>query len=173
MGGMAVNIKDFKKWDVFAFEAKCNLWDEENVKFYVGFSDETKGKEMEMLSIHLVDIEKQLQWIAENRTSIEKVLIDDDMISIAEDWASGAEEAEDEEQECYIMEDDQKVFIPISEEDFCRSLYIDGFNINFENSWERPTIDMYLCCSPDYFAYHCISISIDENKNVRCNSLAG
>ena len=27
------------------------------------------------------------------------------MVSLAEDWASDTEEAEDEEQECYIMED--------------------------------------------------------------------
>ena len=168
-----MNIGDFKKSDVFTFEAKCNLWNEEGVNFSVDFSDKTKGKEMEMLSKHLIDIEKQLQWIAKNRISIEKALIDDDMVSLAEDWASSAEEAEDEEKECYIMEDGQKVFMPISEEDFCKSLYIDGFNINFENSWDKPTIDMYLCCSPDYFAYHCISIFIDENKNVKCNSLAG
>ncbi|MCB2296675.1 hypothetical protein [Clostridium tagluense] len=99
-----MNIRDFKKSDVFTFEAKCNLWNKENVNFSVDFFDEARGKELEILSEHLVDIEKQLQWIGENRTSIEKALIDDDMVSLADDWASSAEEAEDEEQECYIME---------------------------------------------------------------------
>ncbi|WP_080031015.1 DUF2262 domain-containing protein [Clostridium sp. ZBS4] len=58
-------------------------------------------------------------------------------------------------------------------EDFCKSLYIDGFSINFAGGWDKSNIDLYLCCSPDYFAYHCISISIDENKSVECNDLAG
>ncbi|WP_315078921.1 DUF2262 domain-containing protein [uncultured Clostridium sp.] len=168
-----MNIKDFEKSDVLTFEAKCTLWNKESIGFGVDFPDETKGKEFEMLSQHLSDIEKQLKWIEENRTGIEKVLIDDDMVSLAEDWAASSDEAENEEQECYIMEDGQKVFLPISNEDFCKSLYIDGFNINFEDGWDKPIIDMYLCCSPDYFAYHCISVSIDENKSVECNSLAG
>ncbi|ACD23046.1 DUF2262 domain-containing protein [Clostridium botulinum] len=168
-----MNIKEFEKSDVFTFEAKCTLWNKENIGFGVDFPDERKGENLEILSKHLSDIEKQLKWIEENRRCIEKTLLDDDMVSLAEDWASSSEEAEDEEQECYLMEDDQKVFLPISDEDFCKSLYIDGFSINFEDGWDKPNIDLYLCCSPDYFAYHCISISIDENKSVECNNLAG
>lgn len=90
-----------------------------------------------------------------------------------QDYNPVAYKAEDEEQECYIMEDGEKVFVPITEEDFCESLYIDGFTMNFKDGWDKPFIDLYLCCSPDYFAYHCIHIMIDDNKNVICNGLAG
>ena len=92
---------------------------------------------------------------------------------MAEDWASSAEKADDEEQECYIMEDGQKVFFPISEEEFLNSLYFESISIDFRSDMENPEIELFISCSPDYFAYHVLHVSADSEKNVKCRGLAG
>ena len=99
------------------------------------------------------------------------MLIDDGMLELAEDWASSAEEAEDEEQECYVMEDGEKVFFPISEKDFTDSLYVESITMNIENN--EISLEIFFCCSPDYFAGHCIIVEVDRDGNITSQSLAG
>lgn len=164
-----MNLEDFEKDDTFAFKTTCNLWGENTEVFIDLFSeDELEAKLKEFLPI----IEEKIIWIDRNRNIIEKELINDDMVGLAEDWASSAEEAEDEEVECYIMEDGQKVFLPISNEDFCNSLKISGITMNCHEK-EDVWMEMFLICDPDYFAYHAIYVIIDANMNVKSNGLAG
>ena len=93
------------------------------------------------------------------------------MLELAEEWASSAEEAEDEEQECYIMEDGEKVFFPISEKDFTDSLYVESITMNIEDN--EISLEIFFCCCPDYFAGHCIIVDIDKDGNVVNRGLAG
>jgi Uncharacterized protein conserved in bacteria len=166
-----MNIVDFTRGKYDAFEGKTTIWGAENVRIAISFFDETKGREDEYLAKYLVSINEKLGWIEQNRQKAEKALLDYGMVALAEDWVSGAEEAEDEEQECYVVEDGQKVFLPISNEDFCKSLSLVTIALYFDE--ETSNAELYLVCKPDYFAGHCVMASVDTENQVKCGSLAG
>lgn len=133
---------------------------------------DTRDKAAE-LKAHLPDIEGQIDWLDQAFPSIAKVLLEDGLVELAEDWASGAQAAEEESGECYVMEDGQKVFLPITEKAFCRSLYMDGISLSFEEGWDRPSMELYIGCSPDYFAGHCMVVAADGEHRLSCGGLAG
>ena len=105
--GIKIEKANFKVSDVFSYEGTVQLWDK-NTSIALDFPKDKP--EDEYFDILAEKITEQIKWIEENREKIEKALIDYGCISLAEDWASSAEKADDEEQECYIMEDGQKVF---------------------------------------------------------------
>lgn len=156
---------DFKKSDVFTAETLFSIWKNDLTDLYIDTEEDFK------IDSFLPQIKDKLKWIEDNSQTIEKVLIDDGMLELAEDWASSAEEAEDEEQECYVMEDGEKVFFPISEKDFTDSLYVESITMNIENN--EISLEIFFCCSPDYFAGHCIIVEVDRDGNITSQSLAG
>ena len=156
---------DFKKSDVFTVEALFSIWKNDLADLYIDTEDNFT------IDSFLPQIKNKLKWIEDNSQIIEKVLIDDEMLELAEDWASSAEEAEDEEQECYIMEDGEKVFFPISEKDFTDSLYVESITMNIKNN--EISLEIFFCCCPDYFAGHCIIVEVDKEGNITNQSLAG
>ena len=98
---------NFKVFDIFSYEGAVQLWGK-NTSIALNFpKDRPEDKYFDILA---EKITAQIKWIEENRKKMEKALTDYGCISLAEDWASSAEKADDEEQECYIMEDGQKVF---------------------------------------------------------------
>ena len=105
--GIKIEKGNFKVSDVFSYEGTVQLWDK-NTSIALDFPKDKP--EDEYFDILEEKITEQIKWIEENREKIEKALTDYGCISLAEDWASSAEKADDEEQECYIMEDGQKVF---------------------------------------------------------------
>ena len=66
-----------------------------------------------------------------------------------------------------------KSFFPIREEEFRNSLYFESISIDFRSDTENPEIELFISCSPDYFAYHVLHVSADSEKNVKCRGLAG
>ena len=161
---------NFKVSDIFSYEGAVQLWGK-NTSIALNFpKDRPEDKYFDILA---EKITAQIKWIEENRKKMEKALTDHGCISLAEDWASSAEEADDEEQECYIMEDGQKVFFPISEEEFLNSLYLESISIDFRRDTENPEMELFICCNPDYFAYHTLHVLVDFEKNVKCSGLAG
>ena len=167
---MKLGKTDFKISDVFSYEGNIQLWGK-NTSVALNFpKDKPEGEYFDILEEKIIEY---LKWIEENRAKIEKALIDDDSVSLAENWASSAEEAEDEEQECYIMEDGQKVFFPITEEDFTKSLYLESISLDFRDNAENPELELFIACSPDYFAYHALHVFVDTEKNIKSNGLAG
>ncbi|WP_052446761.1 suppressor of fused domain protein [Candidatus Soleaferrea massiliensis] len=160
---------DFKNSAYASCETAVTLWHQPDVTLSIDFPAEEDRETC--LRQYLPVLRERVAWLQDSRTAIVKALLDENMLSLAEDWASSAEEAEDEEQECYIMEDGEKVFLPITQENFCDSLRFEGIHIDFPG--ELPEMELYLYCSPDYFAGHCIWVSIDEAGQITCNGLAG
>jgi len=160
-----LKTEDFKKSDVFSVETLFSIWKNDLTDLYIDTEEDFK------IDSFLPQIKNKLKWIEDNSYAIEKFLIDDGMLELAENWASSAEEAEDEEQECYIMEDGEKVFFPISEKDFINSLYIESITMNIEE--DNISSEIFFCCSPDYFAGHCIIVEVDKDGNITNQSLAG
>lgn len=166
-------INDFEHKDKYSsFEAATELWGKDYVNVYIDFPEDRDINEC--LHQYLPIINEQQQWLEANKGNVEKALADADFIELAEDWASSAEEATDEKDECYIMEDGKKVFLPITEKDFNNSLYLDSITISFEEeAMDAPEIELYILCDPDYFAGHSIQVSVDNEKNINCHGLAG
>ena len=163
-------LNDFIPSDYFSFETYCNIWKNET-KIYVNFPKE-KDKN-QCLKNNLEHIDEELNWLEKNRDRIEELLIENNCIELAENWASSGTLLECSEEECYIMEDGQKVFFPITTDDFCNSLYIETISMEFDDCYNPPLLELILLCNPDYFAEHCLIITIDKNKSLKFNSLAG
>ena len=164
---------DFRSSELFAFEGECRLWNREKVICTLDFPAADLERRQAVLNKRLPFIKEQLAWLENSRAAIEQALLDDGMAALAERWAESAEEAEDEETACYIMEDGLKVFLPITPEVFCRSLYASSVSLVFDGGWDNPYISLGLGCSPDYFAGHVISVSVDAQKQVHCDGLTG
>ena len=162
-----MTVKDITESEVFDYEAKSEIWGEQ-----VGIGIDCDGSS---LGAMLPLIEKLTDFLDKNKDKVVAALVDDDFLSLAEDWASSAEEAEDstEERECYIMEDGAKVYLPITEDDFAASLHFDGISVYFDDDADDISASVYLICQPDYFAYHCIEIFIESGMVINVNGLAG
>ena len=168
-----MNISELEKDERFrSYAGNVPLWGD-TAKISVYLDDEELAMSDETAEKAAAIIEKAAAFINENRKTVEQALIENDFISLAEDWASSAEEAEDEERECYIMEDGSKVFFPITEEDFTKSLHIDGAEIYIDTDHEYESVTLYLVCQPDYFAFHAIEVDLGTDGTVEAANLAG
>ena len=94
-----------------------------------------------------------------------------DYINLATEWVQGAEEVEEEEN-CYLI-DDNKVYTPITEEDFEKSMNFGEIATDIYSDGETEDMSVYITFEPDYFVGHCIECYIEENGNFLVNGLAG
>ncbi|ORX84296.1 hypothetical protein BCR32DRAFT_291441 [Anaeromyces robustus] len=117
-------------------------------------------------------IESKILFINEQRSKIEQVLIEDGGVELAESWASSALE-DSENEDCYIMEDGQKVYLPITEEYFKNSLYISEGSITIKDSLDDVEIRIFVECNPDFFSGHAFQMFIDKNNEISSNGLCG
>ena len=160
---MSIGIKntDFKLAKLLSYKADIKLWGKKaeiTVKFP---KDKSPGAYLDML---IGNIKEQLVWVENERSTIEKKLTDYGYILLAEDWVSTLKRAINEEQECYITKDGEKIFLPITEEDFSESLYLDKMSVNFRRDLRKPELELFLRCNPDYFRNYALRIRIDDEK---------
>ncbi len=176
-----IKIENITADDVFSYTGKASVWGEE-ISINISFDDSPLPEEI------LVFLEKYLAWINQHRQEALQTLFDDNILELAEDWASSAEpyygdEEEDENDEdneddekepvCYIMEDGQKVFLPITEQDFSASLHLTAITFNCPYETEEDFTEIWCDCSPDYFAYHSVLIYLNANGSFENGSLQG
>lgn len=162
-----MEITDFKPSEVFSFEGEAAIWGE---KVNIGVECENSS-----LEVMLPMINNLVAFLENNKAAVVEALAKAGIIDLAEDWACGAEEAEDstEEHECYIMEDGSRVYFPITKEDFAKALHFDGISVYYDEDEDDISASVYFVCKPDYFAYHCIETFIDSKGNIEVNGLAG
>ena len=94
-----------------------------------------------------------------------------DYINLATEWVQGAEEVEEEEN-CYLI-NGTKVYTPITEEDFEKSMNFGEIATDIYSDGETEDMSVYITFEPDYFVGHCIECYIEENGNFLVNGLAG
>ena len=174
-----IKIENLKQDDIFSYTGKASVWGEEtaiNINFDDSPADENQKNLPEETFVFL---EKYLAWINQHRQEVLQTLFDDDILSLAEDWASSAEAYYDEddeeadEPEYYIMDDGQKVFLPITEQDFSKSLHLTAITFNCPYEEEEALTEIWCDCSPDYFAYHSILIYLNGDGSFENGSLQG
>lgn len=146
----------------------------QNSELLLNYDTEDEISEVELkdiLSRSLKKISNILEKAEKNKPQFMKLLKEKDYINLATEWVEGAEEVEEEEN-CYLI-DDNKVYTPITEEDFEKSMNFGEIATDIYSDGETEDMSIYITFEPDYFAGHCIECYIDKNGNFLVNGLAG
>ena len=146
----------------------------QNSELLLNYDTEEEISEVELkdiLSKSLEKINNMLEKAEKNKSQLMELLKEKDYINLATEWVQGAEEVEEEEN-CYLI-DDNKVYTPIVEEDFEKSMNFGEIATDIYSNGETEDMSVYITFEPDYFAGHCIECYIDENGNFLVNGLAG
>lgn len=134
--------------------------------------DEVSDVELkDILNKSLEKINNILKKAEKNKPQLMKLLKEKDYINLATEWVQGAEEVEEEEN-CYLI-DNNKVYTPITEKDFEKSMNFGEIATDIYSDGETEDMSVYITFEPDYFAGHCIECYIDKNGNFSVNGLAG
>ena len=173
-----------KKISIDDFEIEKNDWGYyftanidflgQNSELLLNYDTEEEISEVELkdiLSRSLEKISNILEKAEKNKPQFMKLLKEKDYISLATEWVEGAEEVEEEEN-CYLI-DDNKVYTPITEEDFEKSMNFGEIATDIYSDGETEDMSIYITFEPDYFAGHYIECYIDKNGNFLVNGLAG
>jgi len=148
-----------------------DLWGEQKkVDVEVLVDDEVDNDTL--FNLIFPSIKKSIAFVNEQRSEIEQALIDDKNVELANDWAESAPVSQEEEN-CYIMNDGQKVYLPITEEDFRKNIRIDEAEICFSDSFDDISTHLLIGYTPDIFAGHVLDIDIDKDNKITCIGLAG
>jgi len=175
-----MEYQDFREHDVFSMVGKTTIWSERLIEVGLKLNDE-RGKREQVLR-YLDAINEQLDWIIQNRDVIADMLVKDGMLTLAEDWISGAEdisesdeedEEEEAEEEVYRLNDGTVVTLPLSEKDFKSSLRMESISIDLTGGRENQSAELFLFCIPDYFAGHSIVMDIERDGTMTCRGLYG
>lgn len=173
-----------KKISIDDFEIEKNDWGYyftanidflgQNSELLLNYDTEDEVSEVELKDILNKSLEKinnMLEKAEKNKPQLMELLKEKDYINLATEWVEGAEEVEEEEN-CYLI-DDNKVYTPIAEEDFEKSMNFGEIATDIYSNGETEDMSVYITFEPDYFAGHCIECYIDENGNFLVNGLAG
>lgn len=156
---------EFKESCNCDFETECSLWNFSSVSVGININTD-EDYDIEDYS---EKIEECINWLNKKRHIIEQAILDNNMTESAEYWVSAADKSDDGK---YMLNDGNKVSLPISDDDFCKSLRLPELSLNFEDDGNCD-MELYFICNPDYFAGHCIEIIIDNEKNIVCDGLSG
>lgn len=171
-----ISIDDFGKekndWGYY-FTANINFLGQ-NSELLLNYDTEDEVSEIELKDILNKSLEKinnMLEKAEKNKLQLMELLKEKDYINLATEWVQGAEEVEEEEN-CYLI-DDNKVYTPITEEDFEKSMNFGEIATDIYSDGETEDMSVYITFEPDYFAGHCIECYIEGNGNFLVNGLAG
>ncbi|MDE7231094.1 MAG: DUF2262 domain-containing protein [Oscillospiraceae bacterium] len=164
-----MNANDFKDGGEYeAYRAVCEIQGRDvivHVYYEGGLSRENCPLETIMPKI-----EESVKMISD-RGKLAKALKRDGIIDRAEEWVYESEPVDDDE-DCFII-DGVEVRLPISVETFAESLRVNGLGITFDGSADNFFAEVFLYCSPDYFAGHSIEVRINSDGSMECLGLAG
>ena len=163
-------IDDFEieknDWGYY-FTANINFLGQ-NSELLLNYDTEEEISEVELkdiLSKSLEKINNMLEKAEKNKPQLMELLKEKDYINLATEWVQGAEEVEEEEN-CYLI-DDNKVYTPITEEDFEKSMNFGEIATDIYSDGETEDMSIYITFEPDYFVGHCIECYIEENGNFK------
>ena len=176
-----LRVEDFEieenEWG-YICSTYLDFWEEEigvtlDLDYNIKDEKELSEKEIrEVIEKALKNLNPLLKKAENNRNQLIELLKEKDYIELANEWIAGAEEVEGKEG--YYLIDDEEVHIPITEEEFEKSISCrGGIGATIGLDGELEFISIYLVFEPDYFAGHCIECYIEEDGNFSLNGLAG
>ena len=163
-----VELKDFSESDdENEYDACANLWDK---NLYISVTADILPLEdmIPMINVMLKGLDSQKEAFFNDLV--------DSYLPQAEDWVLNlceeSEEDSTDEKRCFITDDYNEIYLPISKEDF-----LDSLNLSIYVSYDKDESDIlvegYINCEPDYFAGHSIEFSVDSKGNFEIEGLAG
>ena len=135
----------------------------QNSELLLNYDTEEEISEVELkdiLSKSLEKINNMLEKAEKNKSQLMELLKEKDYINLATEWVQGAEEVEEEEN-CYLI-DDNKVYTPITEEDFEKSMNFGEIATDIYSDGETEDMSVYITFEPDYFVGHCINVILKK-----------
>ncbi len=164
-----MTITDFSRGtEPFAFTAKANIWGS-TAAVDIILDEETPRGSHTIEKIYPC-IDRIVQRVDMKRAKLEQALLDDGWLETAEDWAAQGKVSK-REQGCYLLDDGNKVYLPLNEDGFCDSLFVESVCIYFDDELEVNDVTIYIVCSPDYFAGHAIAVFLDSDGDIRVKGL--
>lgn len=158
-----MKTSDFKhKKGTCHFRGKTSIWNRSDTSVWICFDGHEKEVKKFLSSI-IGSVNDRLKWIENNRALIENLLVDKQMIELTEEWIAKTEETEDR---VYLLQDGQKVSLPLTKEVFCSSLYISGLEITYEEDEQNPRTDMYIHCEPSYLGEYGFLLSLNHDNSI-------
>ncbi|GCD10045.1 DUF2262 domain-containing protein [Clostridium tagluense] len=174
-----IKVEDFEVSNNIGL-AKCGidviLWDNyTSTSLEISLEDEDTFDNSKIEN-YINEFKKHLLWLENNKKAISDALIEDDMIGLAEEWAESSDETIIDGEKVYVHGDD--IFrLPISEEEFCKSLYFNSIGIRIDEDMEimdsRIMIEAFIDTNPDYFAGHSMEVTVADEYKISINGLAG
>ena len=166
-----LTFDDFIRSNYSSFEVKIDIWKKE-ADLFIDFSN-INGKsenDEKYLQNSLNLIQDEILWIESNKNKIEDVLLEENILELAENIVSSGHLLKCADEECYLLDEGYKVDFPITEENFIDSLCIESVSINFDRE-NFDSTELILLCNPDYFNGQSFVIVIDKNKNIQFKGL--
>ena len=162
----------------YVFPTYFDFWEDEvgvTLDLDYNIKDEKELSEEEIREViekALKNLNPLLKKAESNRNQLIELLKEKNYIELANEWIAGAEEVEGKEG--YYLIDDEEVHIPITEEEFEKSISCrGGIGATIGLDGELDFISIYLVFEPDYFAGYCIEGYINEDGSFSVNGLAG
>lgn len=166
-----MSIRDLSRGsdERIAFTATTDVWGEET-RLSVVLDDETPRGSHTIEKIYPL-LDKAAQRVDIKRRRIEDALLRDGWLETAEEWASDIGKVSKREQGCYVMDNGDKVYLPLSEDDFCSSLSVESICIYFDEELDINDVTVYIVCTPDYFAGRAIAVLLDSDGGIQIKGL--
>ena len=163
-----VELKDFSESeDENEYDACAKVWDK---NLYISVTADILPLEDMIPRINVM-----LKGLDNQKEAFFSDLIDS-YLSQAEDWVLNlceeSEEDSTDEKRCFITDDGNEIYLPISKEDFLASLNLSIF-ISYDEDEADILVEGYIDCEPDYFAGHSIEFIVDGKGNFEIEGLAG
>ncbi|NMM62432.1 tetratricopeptide repeat protein [Clostridium sp. P21] len=174
-----IKVEDFKiNNNIGSAECDVNtvIWDNYmSVSLKISLEDEDTFDD-DKIKNYIDEFKKYLIWLENNKKSVFHVLVEDDMIGLAEEWAESSDEEIIDGEKVYV--DGEDIFrLPISKEEFFQSLYFNSISIRIDEDKEimdsRIMIEAFIDTKPDYFAGHSMEVTITDDYKISVNGLAG
>ncbi len=164
-----VKLKDFSASERYEDEYKAcaKVWDK---NLYISVTADILPLE-DMIPM----INDMLKGLNSQKEAFFNDLVDS-YLPQAEDWVLNlceeSEEDSTDEKRCFITDDYNEIYLPISKEDFLDSLNLSIY-VSYDKDESDILVDGYINCEPDYFAGHSIEFIVDGKGNFEIEGLAG
>ena len=164
-----VKLKDFSESEEYEdeYDACAKVWDK---ILYISVSTDILPLEdmIPMINVMLKGLDNQKEAFFSD--------LIDSYLPQAEEWVLNlceeSEEDSTDEKRCFITDDGNEIYLPISKEDFLASLNL-SIVVSYDEDEEDILVEGYIHCEPDYFAGHSIEFIVDGKGNFEIEGLAG
>ena len=160
-------------------QTHINLWGNNEIFTLLAVTDKDgRDGEISEITKYIDLINSNLSWLEENKTLIEKALVQQNASNLARIWTEQADlkisyenNNDDENDDNTFAEiDSVKFAFPVTDKDFLQSLNLSGLSIEVEeNSTESQNcyILIYFECIPDYFSGNSLEVEISQINGER------